>query len=154
MLPSQIDQSRCKYAQDLRTLRQKKGVSIDTIHQETQIIKTVLEEYEINCLQHNDRFNRVYLQSLTKAYSQVVGLDVEKVLEALEAALGGRYDGRLNPNYKKPVKNPAKSTTSVKSARSVKSGRSAKQAAQESANTKAPSKGASSPKEDKQTKGG
>ena len=95
-----IEKSRKQLAQDLRALREKKQVSLDTIHNETRIIKSILREFEHNCLYNNSNFQKIYLRSLTKAYVSVVGLDVNMVLKALDYAIEGKYDGSLNPNYK------------------------------------------------------
>ena len=136
MSKGKYEQARCKYAQDLRTLRERRGVSLETVYAETRIIKSVLNDYEKNCLYNNSNFHRIYLRSLTRAYAKVVDLDVDQVLNALEMALDGTYDGRLDPNHQEPeepsVKVPAK----------------------KSANTRAPRRGASSSKKDKTTDGG
>ena len=108
-----VHQARCRYAHDLRSLRESRGVSLEEIHAETRIITSVLLEYEANCLCENESFNNIYLRSLTKKYAEAVSLDVDKILNGLAMALEGNYDGRLNPNYEpeessmeKPVKQP------------------------------------------------
>ncbi len=159
MLASKLEQSKRQYAQDLRTLRKYRGVSLETISTETRIIKTVLEEFEINCLHQNSRFNKVYLCSLCRAYARVAGLDVDQVVSALEMALEGKYDGRLDPNYKaeeKSSKTSSKGSSKPSSKGSSKSSSKpvSKPSAKKSASTSAPSKGASPPKPDKRTRGG
>lgn len=151
MLASKLEQSKRQYAQDLRTLRKYRGVSLETISTETRIIKTVLEEFEINCLHQNSRFNKVYLCSLCRAYARVAGLDVDQVVSALEMALEGKYDGSLDPNYKPEEKS---SKPSSKGSSKSSSKPASKPSAKKSASTSAPSKGASSPKPDKRTRGG
>ncbi len=151
MLASKLEQSKRQYAQDLRTLRKYRGVSLETISTETRIIKTVLEEFEINCLHQNSRFNKVYLCSLCRAYARVAGLDVDQVVSALEMALEGKYDGSLDPNYKPEEKSPKPST---KGSSKSSSKPASKPSAKKSASTNAPSKGASPPKSDKRTRGG
>ncbi len=106
MQPSKTnnEKSRVKLARDLKMLREHKEVSIETIHSETRIIKSLLRDFETNCLYNHQNFHDIYLRSLARAYSNVIGLDTEKVLEALNDALDGFYDGSLNPNYKPPQK--------------------------------------------------
>ncbi len=151
MLASKLEQSKHQYAQDLRTLRKYRGVSLETISTETRIIKTVLEEFESNCLHQNIRFNKVYLCSLCRAYARVAGLDVDQVVSALEMALEGKYDGSLDPNYKPEEKS---SKPSSKGSSKPSSKPASKPSAKKSASTSAPSKGASPPKPDKRTRGG
>ncbi len=135
MSNSKVEQAKRKYTEDLRTLRKQKGVSLDAICTETKVIKTVLEEFEINCLHRNTRFNKVYLYSLVRSYAKVTGLDDDRILGALDMALDGSYDGRLSPDYK-PKEKPAESSN------------------KKSAKTSEPSKGASPRKVDKRKRGG
>jgi len=109
-----IEKSRIKLARDLRTLRERKEVSIETIHAETRIIKSLLREFETNCLFNCHNFHHIYLRSLTRAYSNAIGLDTEKVLEALTMALNGSYDGRLSPDYRPEKESSEKSKPSTK----------------------------------------
>jgi len=99
MQTDNLEKSREHFARDLRILRENKQVSLDTIHTETRIIKSILREFEKNCLYNNSNFQRIYLRSLTKSYASVIGLDVNKILIALDLALEGKYDGNLNPNH-------------------------------------------------------
>ncbi len=138
MSNSKLEQAKRKYAEDLRTLRKQKGVSLDAICTETKVIKTVLEEFEINCLHRNIRFNKVYLYSLVRSYAKIAGLDGDRIIDALDMALDGSYDGRLSPDYK-PKEKP---------------GKPAESSTKKSAKTSEPSKGASPPKVDKRTRGG
>ena len=107
---SKFEQARCRYAHDLRVLRESKGISLDEIHDETRIIKSVLQEFELNCLYENHSFNKIYLQSLTKKYAEVVRLDIDLVLDGLAMVLEGNYDGRLNPKYE-PKELPTEAPT-------------------------------------------
>jgi len=136
---NKFEQTRSRYASDLRILRKLQNVSLETVHMETRIIKTVLQDYEKNCLLNNSNFARVYLHSLTEAYAKAVGLDVDQILNALEMALDGTYDGRLNPDYRPQEESPSEPVSI---------------SPKESASTKEPKSGASSPSEDKVTDGG
>lgn len=92
---SQLEEARRRYAGDLRTLREQRGVSLETIYVETRISKSVLMDYETSGLYYNESFHEVYLRSLTKAYALAAGLDVDRVLSALRRALDGTYNGGL-----------------------------------------------------------
>ncbi len=97
---NKVENSRCNFAEDLRNIRERKGISLETIHQHTRVIQIVLSEYEKNCLIHKPHFHRIYLRSLTRAYVCALDMDPDPVLEALDMALDGTYDGRLAPSYK------------------------------------------------------
>ena len=144
---NRLDRAKCRYAQDLRALRKIRGVSIETIHNQTRIIESVLRGYEANCLSDNSSFHRIYLRSLTRAYAQVVGLEVNQILEALDMALDGSYDGRLDPNFDPEGKPVGESVNESESEPDSES-------ASESASNSEPKSGASSSKRDSSTVGG
>ncbi len=97
---NKVENSMCSFAEDLRNIRERKGISLETIHHHTRVIKIVLQDYETNCLFHQPQFHRIYLRSLTRAYVSVLDMDPDPILEALDMALDGTYDGRLDPSYK------------------------------------------------------
>ena len=132
---NKFEKARYEYAQDLRRLRKLRGISLDTVHAETRIIKTVLKEYETNCLYNNQNFHKIYLQSMTQAYAKAVDLDVDQVLRALQMALDGTYDGSLNSNVQSSVEE-------------------SEPPAKESAKSKEPTNGASSSSKDESKAGG
>ena len=136
---SQLEEARCRYAGDLRTLREQQEVSLETVYVETRIPKAVLIEYETSGLYNHESFHEVYLRSLTKAYALAVGLDVDRVLSALERALDGSYNGGLMSPHEPGEEEAA--------------GPENESPQQDSASISEPKSGASSPKQDGSTEG-
>ncbi len=153
MSNSKLEETKRNFALDLRNLRKQRGISLDVIIAETKIIKTVLEDFEINCLHRNKRFNKVYLHSLVRAYAKALDLDVHQILVALDLALEGKYKGQLNPEYqyREKQKLEKQKISEEEEKKTVKPDQSP---TKKSAKTKEPSKGASPPKSDKRTSGG
>ncbi|NNE45208.1 MAG: hypothetical protein HKN37_00955 [Rhodothermales bacterium] len=77
-------------------MRERRGIPLSRIHEETRISADVLKEFESTALVGNQLFNRVYLRSLVISYARIVGTEERRALEALEAALAGKYEGGLN----------------------------------------------------------
>lgn len=136
---SQLEETRRRYAGDLRTLREQQGVSLETIYVETRIPKSVLIDYETSGLYYNESFNEVYLRSLTKAYALAVGLEVDRILSALERALDGSYNGGLMSAHEPGEEEAAEPEN--------------ESPAQEPASISEPRSGASSPKQEGSTEG-
>lgn len=136
---SQLEKARCRYAGDLRTLREQHEVSLETVYVETRIPKAVLMDYETSGLYYHESFHEVYLRSLTKAYALAVGLDVDRVLSALGRALDGSYNGGLMSPHepeKEEIVGPEDESPE-----------------QDSASISEPKSGASSPKQEGSTEG-
>ena len=131
---SQLEEARCRYASDLRTLREQQGVSLETIYVETRIPKSVLVDYENNGLYYNEGFHEVYLRSLTKAYALAAGLDSDRILSALGRALDGSYNGGLLAAHEPEEEEAAESENESPE--------------QDSASRSEPKSGASSPKQE------
>lgn len=132
MAASQLEEARSRYAGDLRTLREQQGVSLETVYVETRIPKSVLLDYETSGLYYNESFHEVYLRSLTKAYAIAVGLDVDRILLALERAMDGSYNGGLMSTHEPEEEGAVEPEN--------------ESPAQDSASTSEPKSGASSPK--------
>ncbi len=86
-----------KLAADLNAIRKESGVSVKDVMDATRLAENVVEEMEITGLVSNPMFNRVYLRSIFRSYARAIGLEESSVLNALEEALGGTYDGSLRP---------------------------------------------------------
>ncbi len=84
-----------QFAQDLRRIRESRDIPLQAIHEETKIPLNLIVAFEVSGLFNHPMFNRVYLRSFVRTYAEVVGLNIEKALAALDEALEGRYDGSL-----------------------------------------------------------
>lgn len=92
-----------RFVRDLQSLREDRGVSLDTLHNATRVPVDVLEAFEATALYGNRMFNRVYLRSLVRAYTGTIGYDADRAVLALEEALAGQYDGSLLHEPEPPV---------------------------------------------------
>ena len=84
-----------RFAEDLRRLREARGLSIDDLHRETKIPHNLIRSFEATSLFNHPMFNRVYLRSFVRTYAELVRAPQEQVLKALETALEGHYTGGL-----------------------------------------------------------
>ncbi len=91
--------SSSRLADDLRRIREDRGVTLDALHEETKIPLGLLQQFEETGLFDHPMFNRVYLRSLVRAYADTVGISTEQALAALDEALTGAYQGRLAVTY-------------------------------------------------------
>lgn len=88
-----------RLARDMRRIREAHNLTLDDLHEETKIPLGLIQAFEDTGLFDHPQFNRVYLRSFMRTYAQVVGVDAEVALEALEEALAGRYAGSLAAEY-------------------------------------------------------
>ena len=88
-----------RFANDLRRIREAKGLTVEDLHHETKIPVSLIEDFEKTALVEHPQFNRVYLRSFVRTYAQVLGLEADLSLAALEDALDGRYDNALAIAY-------------------------------------------------------
>lgn len=88
-----------RFADDLRRIRERRGVSIDEVHEETKIPRGLIESFEKSGLLDHPMFNRVYLRSFVRTYARVVDISPAFTLRALEEVLDGAYQGRLAEEY-------------------------------------------------------
>ena len=82
---------------DLLAARERAGVTIQQIQQDTRIPADVIERFEAGRLLGDPAFNDVYLKAFVQAYASAIGLVPSEVLEAYEMAREGSYQGKLNP---------------------------------------------------------
>lgn len=87
------------FPDDLRRIREERGLTLEALHEETKIPLNVLEEFEETGLFENPMFNRVYLRSLVRTYASYVGVPSKVMLEALDEALLHTYQGSLAVQY-------------------------------------------------------
>ncbi len=91
--------SGLRFASDLRRIREARGVTIEHLYQETKIPQSLLESFEETGLFDHPMFNRVYLRSFVRNYAEVVGIEPDVAVAALEEAVDARYDGGLERRY-------------------------------------------------------
>ncbi len=87
------------FSEDLRRIREARGVTVEDIHSETQIPRTLIESFERGELYDHPTYNQVYLRSFIKAYSDAIGISREAALSGLEAALDETYEEALAVQY-------------------------------------------------------
>lgn len=95
--PSQVQGQA--FARDVRRIRETHGVTQQEIHQATKIPKHLLQQFEVDALFSHDTFNRVYLRSVARSVADHIGVDRKDMMDALEAALSGDYEGQLAAAY-------------------------------------------------------
>ena len=88
-----------QFATDLRRIREERGLSLQQLHESTRIETGILRSFERNALFDHPVFNRVYLRSFVKTYAELVGIDAEEALGALEQAMAGMYRGQIAKDF-------------------------------------------------------
>lgn len=88
-----------RLARDMRRIREAHNLTVDDLNHETKIPVSLIQAFEDTGLFDHPQFNRVYLRSFMRTYAQVVGIEADTALEALEEALAGRYAGSLAVEY-------------------------------------------------------
>lgn len=88
-----------QFSEDLRRIREDRDVSLDEIHDETRIARTLIESFEEGALYDHPTYNPVYLRSFVKAYAEAVEISREVALNGLDDALEGTYDRELADRY-------------------------------------------------------
>ncbi len=93
------DASGSRIEHDLRAIREKRNVTLETLQRETRMPGDILRRFEAGDLVGDANYSEVYLRNLLKAYAQALGLSPHEVGEAYEQAKTGAYDGRLRRLY-------------------------------------------------------
>ncbi len=83
----------------MRRVRESRHVTVGDLHDETKIPLGLIEAFEENALFDHPQFNRVYLRSFVRTYANVIGIETDVALAALEEALSNRYAGSLVAEY-------------------------------------------------------
>lgn len=102
MQEGKASSSGIRFANDLRRIREARGISIEDLYNETKIPRGLLESFEATGLFEHPMFNRVYLRSFVRTYADVVGISSDIALEALEQAVESQYSGKLADEYLTP----------------------------------------------------
>lgn len=79
----------------MRAIREQQGVSIEAIHEETKIPIGLIEAFEETALFDHTQFNIVYLRSFVRTYAEMVGIDPQEAVDALNKARTGQYRREL-----------------------------------------------------------
>jgi len=88
-----------RFSRDMRLIREDRGISIDALHKETRISRTLIESFEEGGLYDHSTFNEVYLRSFVRAYAEVIDISPDEAVEGLEGALEGNYEEALAEQY-------------------------------------------------------
>lgn len=88
-----------RFSEHLRRIREARDISVATIHSETQIPRTLIDSFENAQLYEHPSYNRVYLRSFVKAYSEAIGISRDQALTSLQSALEGTYEDALAEQY-------------------------------------------------------
>ena len=110
-MPQEAESGK-QFARDMRRIREAHHLTVGDLHDETKIPQTLIQAFEETGLFDHPQFNRVYLRSFVRTYANVVGVDAEEALDALEDALAGSYAGSLAASYleDEPEEVPAEET--------------------------------------------
>ena len=99
MLQESSKESGTRLARDMRRIREARHLTVHDLHEETKIPQGLIEAFEESALFDHPQFNRVYLRSFVRTYAQVVGIEADSALTALEEALANLYVGSLAVEY-------------------------------------------------------
>jgi len=88
-----------RFARDMKRIREDRGFSVEELHKETRIARSLIQSFEEGGLYDHSTFNEVYLRSFVRAYAEALGIAPEAVLDGLEAALNESYDDQLAQQY-------------------------------------------------------
>lgn len=88
-----------RFSADLRRIREEREVSIDDVHHDTRIARTLIKSFEEGRLYNHPTYNRVYLRSFVQAYAEAVDISPDAALSGLDAALDGTYENELTVQF-------------------------------------------------------
>jgi hypothetical protein len=88
-----------RFASDMKQIREDRGVSVEDLHKETRIARSLIESFEEGGLYDHSTFNEVYLRSFVRAYAEAVEISPETALDGLDDALEGAYENALAETY-------------------------------------------------------
>jgi hypothetical protein len=88
-----------RFSRDMRLIREDRDTSLEGIHTETRIARSLIESFEEGGLYDHPTFNEVYLRSFVRAYAEMIGIPPKVALEGLDSALEGDYENELAERY-------------------------------------------------------
>lgn len=84
-----------RFARDMKRIREDRGFSVEDLHEETRIARSLIQSFEEGGLYDHSTFNEVYLRSFVRAYAEALGIPPDAALDGLEAALNEEYEDQL-----------------------------------------------------------
>jgi transcriptional regulator with XRE-family HTH domain len=92
-------ESGARLADQLRRIREARGLTLQDVNNETKIPVSLLTAFEKTALFDHEQFNRVYLRSVVRTYAAAIGIPGHRASEALDAAFEGTYADELAREY-------------------------------------------------------
>ena len=92
------DESLKKFAEELKSLREKKAISLNEIYDKTRIDVKYLNEIENG---NFDVLPEVYVRAFLKKYAEMIELDSEEILSKYDIAKGENSEEVTPPKFKK-----------------------------------------------------
>lgn len=88
-----------RFSSHMKKIREERGLSVDELHTQTRIARSLIESFEQGGLYEHDTFNEVYLRSFVRAYAEAIEISPEAALDGLDEALQGTYEEALADRY-------------------------------------------------------
>lgn len=88
-----------RLARDLRELREKLEIPLEDLLDATRLPRDIIAQFDETALVDHPAYNRVYLGYILRTCADVLGIDRQDALSALDQALEGTYDGELARKY-------------------------------------------------------
>jgi len=88
-----------RFSRDMRRIREDRDISVDGMHTETRIARSLIQSFEEGGLYDHPTFNEVYLRSFVRAYAESLDISPEVALDGLDAALNGTYENEIAERY-------------------------------------------------------
>lgn len=80
---------------DLAGIRKEKDLSLDDIHEATKIPKDILASIEDDSIFADLENNPTYIRSYVRSYAKSLGINEQKIIDALDDLQEGNYSGSL-----------------------------------------------------------
>lgn len=88
-----------RFADDLRRIRESRGLDRADLIAALRLDPSILDEFESTGLVGHPRYNRVYLRSFAGGYARVLRIDARAVSTALDSVFAGTYRGSLGVTH-------------------------------------------------------
>lgn len=81
--------------QDLKTIREKEGLTLEQIYEQTRIPVHVLEAVEADRIAEDVEHNTTYVRSFIRTYAKALGIEESLIVTCLDRSEEGTYSGEL-----------------------------------------------------------